>query len=60
MREVVGGNGFVQLHKSTSGGDIKHSLADASGAESLLGFIQVASLREDLASTLGWTRSTPV
>jgi UDP-N-acetylglucosamine 4-epimerase len=38
-------------------GDVRHSQADISKAQRLLGYVPEYSVREGLAATMGWYRS---
>jgi nucleoside-diphosphate-sugar epimerase len=48
------------LHKPEVKGEIKHSFADTTKAERILGFRPKIGLRKGLAVTLEWTRGAPM
>jgi UDP-glucose 4-epimerase len=56
LREITGYDGPVAYAPERSG-DIKHSLADISLAERLLGYRPSVDFREGLARTVAWYRT---
>ena len=55
LREITGYDGPVN-YASERAGDIKHSLADISLAEELIGYKPKVDLREGLMRTVEWYR----
>ena len=57
LREITGYDGPVN-YAAERAGDIRHSLADISLAEELLGYRPSVDFREGLARTVAWYRTT--
>jgi UDP-glucose 4-epimerase len=59
LREITGYSGSVAYAPERSG-DIKHSLADISLAEELIGYAPIVDLREGLQRTVDWYRKSAI
>ena len=55
LQQIIG-TSFTPLYESPRVGDVRHSLADITRAERLLGFRPVVDLREGLRYTVDWYR----
>lgn len=54
---AIVGTAIAPVHEAARSGDIRHSRADISKAEALLGFAPVVDFDEGLARTVAWFRS---
>lgn len=57
MSEIITGNPAEPVFESTRDGDVRHSQADITRAEQILGYQPIADLREGLEQTCKWYRS---
>lgn len=59
MAELVGHPELEPIYEPERAGDVKHSLADLSRAETLLGYDPITSFNDGLAKTMAWYREQP-
>jgi len=57
MAELCGRPELTPIYKPDRAGDVKHSLADLSRAETLLGYDPITNFEDGLATTMAWYKS---
>jgi nucleoside-diphosphate-sugar epimerase len=55
--KVIVGTDLRPIYKETRAGDVKHSQADISKAQRILGYTPLVTLEDGLRHTLDWCRS---